>query len=60
MERRVARAEGHRSKDETEALTARIKGLEAQLQVGPSCCICCAGVAAVVRGSVHTARRLQA
>lgn len=33
MERQVARAEGHRSKDETEALTARIKGLEAQLQV---------------------------
>lgn len=33
MERQVARAKGHRSKDETEALTARIKGLEAQLQV---------------------------
>lgn len=33
MERRVSRAEGHRSKDETEALSARIRGLEAQLQV---------------------------
>ena len=30
----VARAEGHRSKDETEALRCRIAALEAQLQVG--------------------------
>ncbi|PRW50762.1 flagella associated isoform B [Chlorella sorokiniana] len=36
MERRMARAEGHRSKDETEALTARIKALEAQLQEATS------------------------
>lgn len=34
MERRVARAEGHRSRDETAALTARIKELEGALEVG--------------------------
>lgn len=36
MEQRVARAEGRRSQDETEALNRRIQELEAALQVGVS------------------------